>query len=99
MIGAVSRTVNASESWERRGPTSARAKKGTRMPLEREILLTVEEVAKILRVSIGWVYDHANGKRPALPAVRLGSALRFRESAIAAFIESLETEAAKCSNR
>jgi len=34
-----------------------------------------------------------------LPAVRLGSALRFRESAIAAFIESLETEAAKCSNR
>jgi excisionase family DNA binding protein len=60
----------------------------------KERLLTVREVAESLRVSPGWVYDHANGKRPVLPAVRLGSSLRFREAAIEAFIAALEAEAA-----
>jgi excisionase family DNA binding protein len=63
---------------------------------ETDRLLTVREVAKILRVSPTWIYGHVNGKRPALPAVKLGSAIRFRESSLIAFIEALEKEA-KCS--
>lgn len=61
----------------------------------KERLLTVREVAESLRVSPGWVYDHANGRRPALPAVRLGGSLRFREATIEAFISALEAEAAQ----
>lgn len=60
-----------------------------------EALLTVEEVAAILRVSKTWVYSHASGRnRPALPSVKLGGALRFREASLAAFISALEREAA-----
>jgi excisionase family DNA binding protein len=63
-----------------------------------ERLLTVSEVAKILRVSKSWIYSHVNGKAPRLPAVRIGSALRFRESSLIVFIEALEKEA-QCSSK
>jgi excisionase family DNA binding protein len=50
-------------------------------------MLTAAEVARWLRVSPAWVRQHANGRRPELPAVRLGSLLRFRASDIQKFIE------------
>jgi hypothetical protein len=37
-------------------------------------LLTVDEVAAILRVKKKWVYDHADGRRrPKLPCYEIGS--------------------------
>ena len=44
-------------------------------------ILTPREVAELLRVSEGWVRDHATRKQPRLPVVKLGeykgSPLRF----------------------
>lgn len=56
-------------------------------PMDR--LLTVEEVARVLRVSPGWVYDHADRKRPLIQSVRLGKAVRFREQDVQKFIEAM----------
>jgi excisionase family DNA binding protein len=52
-------------------------------------LLTVDEVAEILHVSTAWVYDHADRKRPVIPSVRLGKAVRFRPEDVEAFIERM----------
>jgi excisionase family DNA binding protein len=52
-----------------------------------ERLLNVEEVAEILNVSTAWVYDHADRKRPRIPCVRLGKAVRFRPEDVLAFID------------
>lgn len=57
-------------------------------------LLTAGEVAKILNVSTAWVYDHAARKRPLIPSIRLGKAVRFREEDLRAFIEKMIIRAA-----
>jgi excisionase family DNA binding protein len=56
---------------------------------QAEELLTAKEVAAILRVSQGWVYDHSRrGKAPTLPCISLGgTVLRFKRSEVSAFIE------------
>jgi len=54
-----------------------------------EKLLTAEEVAQILNVSTAWVYDHADRKKPAIPSVRLGKAVRFRPDDLRTFIEAM----------
>jgi len=54
-----------------------------------EKLLSVEDVAEILNVSIAWVYDHADRKRPVIPSVRLGKAVRFRPEDVQTFIEAM----------
>jgi excisionase family DNA binding protein len=54
-----------------------------------EKLLTAGQVAEILNVSMAWVYDHADRKRPTLPSVRLGKAVRFRAGDIEKFIEEM----------
>jgi excisionase family DNA binding protein len=54
-----------------------------------ERLLTAEEVAKILNVSVAWVYDHADRKRPMVPSVRLGKAVRFRPEDIEQFVREM----------
>ena len=54
-------------------------------------LLTVEEVANLLGVSQAWVYQHSCGaRRPSLPSVKLGRAVRFRIEAIQEFVCQLE---------
>ena len=51
-------------------------------------LLTVEDVSLHLSVSKDWVWDHCSRKLPRLPVIRMGDgALRFRASAIEAFID------------
>jgi Helix-turn-helix domain len=54
-------------------------------------LLTPEQLAKELAVSQAWIRDHVSGRRkPLLPHIWLGEQrgmLRFRRSAIAAFLE------------
>ena len=54
-------------------------------------ILTAREVAELLRVSEGWVRDHATRKQPRLPMVKLGdhkgAPLRFDLDEIKEFVE------------
>lgn len=57
-------------------------------------LLTVAEVARWLNVSQSWVREHATGRRrPALPALKMGKALRFEPQAVERFIRELAEQA------
>jgi len=51
-------------------------------------LLTADEVAAMLRMKRAWVY--AETRRGALPHVRLGRYVRYRRSAVTAWVEGLE---------
>lgn len=51
-------------------------------------LLTAREVSRQLGVSIAWVLHHAAGlHKPQIPSIKMGHAVRFRQSDIDAFIE------------
>jgi len=55
--------------------------------MQPERLLTPKEVAEWLAVSPAWVLDHASGRRrPHLPSVKLGKAVRFRSEEVDKFI-------------
>ena len=57
------------------------------MEQEPGVLLTVEEVAQLLRVPRSWVYEHARPtSKPWLPHLKLGKYLRFRREDIDNFI-------------
>jgi excisionase family DNA binding protein len=51
-----------------------------------ERLLTPRDVADMLAVSVNWVLDHASRRRPLLPSVKLGKAVRFRREEVEEFI-------------
>ena len=51
-------------------------------------LLTAEEVAGLLHVTKGWVYEQT--RRECMPHIRLGRYVRFRRSAVERWIASLE---------
>ena len=71
----------------RKGP----ARDLTPNPAMEDPLLTVEDVGRRLNVSKDWVWDHCSRKTPKLPVIRMGDgALRFRASAIEAFINERE---------
>jgi excisionase family DNA binding protein len=59
-----------------------------------EKLLTVAEVAEMLKVSLRWVYDHASSGD--LQSVKIGNdtrkLIRFRPSVIAAYQSNQETK-------
>ncbi len=56
-----------------------------------ESLLTADDVAKRLNVSTDWVWDHSSRKAPLLPVIRMGDGtLRYRRSAVEAFIDERE---------
>lgn len=65
------------------------------MPTSREIssqldieLLTVEEVSRVLRVPVSWVYERTRSRaRNRIPGFRLGKYWRFREADLLAWIE------------
>jgi hypothetical protein len=40
-------------------------------------LLTPQDVARRLQVSVAWVRDHSTRKHPRLPVVRVGGLLRY----------------------
>jgi len=53
-----------------------------------ESLLTPKAVGEWLGVSVSWVLDHASGRRrPHLPSVKLGKAVRFRREDVEKFIQ------------
>ena len=58
--------------------------------LELHELLTVEEVAALLRVNKSWVYEHTRGREVAttdrLPHIKIGKYLRFDAQAVRAFV-------------
>lgn len=52
-------------------------------------LLTVEEVASLLKVPKSWVYEHTRKRgTERLPHIKLGKYLRFFESEVREFLES-----------
>jgi len=54
----------------------------------RTRLLTVEQVADLLRVPRSWVYGRARARdRDRLPGMRLGKYWRFREADVLAWLE------------
>jgi excisionase family DNA binding protein len=64
-----------------RTPISASAHGNGDTP--NEVLLTVDEVAEILRVPRSWIYSHQD----QLPTVRLGRYVRFKRSEIDLFVD------------
>lgn len=51
-------------------------------------LLTVEDVARILRVPVSWVYEKTRHRaKNRIPGFRLGKYWRFREADVLAWIE------------
>ena len=54
-------------------------------------LLTVEEVAALLKVSPSWVYERTRSRgtprSERLPHIKIGKYVRFEEGAIRAFLE------------
>jgi hypothetical protein len=66
-----------------------------------DVLLTPEQVAERLSVSIDWVRDHSSRKNPRLPVIRLGGGpgrkglLRYRATEIEEFISELERISAR----
>jgi excisionase family DNA binding protein len=51
-------------------------------------LLTADEVADLLRVTRAWVYSETRARR--IPHVRLGRYVRYRRSAVEAWVAELE---------
>jgi|GEM_PF-2402542 excisionase family DNA binding protein len=60
----------------------------SRRPDLRAVLLTVEEVAELLKVSVSWVYDRTRSRGVnRIPGFRLGKYWRFQESEVLAWLE------------
>lgn len=54
---------------------------------EPDRILTVQEVAEMLRVPVSWVYEHVRREgSDRLPHFKLGKYVRFRASAISAWL-------------
>ena len=53
-------------------------------------LLTVEEVAQLLKVPTSWVYERCRASaQDPLPHIKLGKYLRFRNSDLLLYLEKL----------
>ncbi len=60
------------------------------VPLEPGTLLTVHEVAELLKVPASWVYERTRQRgMPRLPHLKVGKYLRFRTSEVEKFLETL----------
>jgi excisionase family DNA binding protein len=57
-----------------------------------QVLLTVQEVAEILRVSPSWVYEHTRERcKHRIPGIRLGKYWRFIEADVVAWVAAQRT--------
>ena len=65
-----------------------------RRPGSRDRLLVASEVAELLRVTTAWVYAATRANQ--LPHVRLGRYVRYRESAVLAWLDA-EEQGGDCS--
>ena len=58
------------------------------VPTPRSTLLTVEDVAELLRVPVSWVYERTRLRGvDRLPGFRLGKYWRFREAEVISWLE------------
>ncbi len=64
--------------------------KSTQGPPAGEELLTMDELAALLKVRKSWIYAHTRPRsKTRLPHVKLGKYLRFSEHEVKAFLHSL----------
>ena len=57
-------------------------------PNGRAALLTVEDVAELLKVPVSWVYDRTRSRgMNRIPGFRLGKYWRFQESEVLVWLE------------
>jgi excisionase family DNA binding protein len=58
------------------------------MAVEQGTLLTVRDVAEILKVPVSWVYEHTRGNcNGRLPYIKVGKYLRFLDSDISRYLD------------
>jgi excisionase family DNA binding protein len=79
------------ESAPRSTPTpSPQAPADSGQGLELHELLTVEDVARLLKVSRSWVYEHTRSRGTAraerLPFIKIGKYKRFDPNAVREFL-------------
>ncbi len=56
-------------------------------------LLTVQEVAEILKVPVSWVYEHTRGNCVGkLPHIKVGKYVRFLDSDISKYLEEMRAQ-------
>lgn len=64
------------------------------MQAAQEELLTVQEVAAILRVPVSWVYEHVRPERTdRLPHLKVGKYLRFSQADILDYLQTIREKA------
>ena len=62
--------------------------------VNEDILLTVNEVAEILKVPPSWVYKHTRERsRDRIPGFRIGKYWRFAEADVLAWLANRRTSA------
>jgi len=67
---------------------SALAAEAVKRVPDARALLTVEEVAELLRVPLSWVYERTrNRSLDRIPGFRLGKYWRFREADVLAWLD------------
>jgi excisionase family DNA binding protein len=67
---------------------------GIPLALGSEALLTIEDVAQLLKVPVSWVYERTRRRTSdRIPGFRLGKYWRFRHSEIFKWLESLRAGA------
>jgi excisionase family DNA binding protein len=57
-------------------------------PATDDVLLTAEEVAALLQVTVGWVYAQTRARR--IPHLRLGRYVRYRRSTLEGWMSEVE---------
>jgi excisionase family DNA binding protein len=63
------------------------------MSEEENQLLTVEEVARLLRVPKSWVYERSRARSPErFPHIKLGKYLRFYKADVQQYLERMRRE-------
>ena len=71
-------------------PTAARDI-DLREPADRDRILNIAEVAKLLRVPVSWVYERARRRSfDRIPHFKLGKYLRFSEKEILDWLERIK---------
>jgi excisionase family DNA binding protein len=66
----------------------------TEIRRDPDALLTVADVASLLRVSQAFVRHHASGfRQPRIPSIKLGKSVRFQRREVLRFVNSLKRSA------
>ena len=82
-FGDINRDAAAAHGTDHANPDNS--------PVDLDHLLTVDDVAALLKVSRSWVYQHSRSKHTAradrIPHIKIGKYVRFEPSAVRAFLQ------------